>query len=424
MVIRPRSSWSRLFWPLVVTCLVTFAAGPTLAQYHAPPTDSITRRTNQPPVRTSSPARYSPPVHIAPGHHSPIREMRSLPPRQSKRPAAHLSTERTVAPIRLASHAAAPSQPRSSGTLAQPTPATQDIVNETDESRSVLNAPDSEGFETGSRPGSFGGEPSMPVDLSPAIDLEGYQPESTGRSLRGTPSDAGAGRGMSRANELRRTGIRARESSYARPQEDQNPLDKTCDDFRTELLNNPITSIELNISPARSEQPGEGGRRDWTSPDGTVWASGTLVDLRNGYVIVQTDTGTVKIPYARLSDPDWAAISQQWRLPLECGIGGIYEPRMWVPQTYTWTASSLCHKPLYFENIQLERYGHSHGPFLQPVHSAAHFFISLASWPYQATIHPANECQYALGFYRPGNCAPWLRYPIPFSTFGTQYRGY
>ncbi len=71
-----------------------------------------------------------------------------------------------------------------------------------------------------------------------------------------------------------------------------------------------------------------------------------------------------------------------------------------------------------FEDIQLERYGHSHGPFSQPVHSTLHFFSSLVMWPYQTAIHPPNECQYALGFYRPGNCAPWLKDPVPISLRG------
>jgi hypothetical protein len=33
-------------------------------------------------------------------------------------------------------------------------------------------------------------------------------------------------------------------------------------------------------------------------------------------------------------------------------------------------------------------------------------------------INPPNECQYALGYYRPGNCAPWLVPPIPLSVRG------
>jgi hypothetical protein len=33
-------------------------------------------------------------------------------------------------------------------------------------------------------------------------------------------------------------------------------------------------------------------------------------------------------------------------------------------------------------------------------------------------INPLNECQYALGYYRPGSCAPWLLPPIPISVRG------
>jgi len=29
-----------------------------------------------------------------------------------------------------------------------------------------------------------------------------------------------------------------------------------------------------------------------------------------------------------------------------------------------------------------------------------------------------NECQYALGHYRPGNCAPWTVGPVPISLRG------
>jgi hypothetical protein len=73
---------------------------------------------------------------------------------------------------------------------------------------------------------------------------------------------------------------------------------------------------------------------------------------------------------------------------------------------------------LYFEEVQLERYGHTAGPLLQPVLSGAHFFLNIASLPYQMGIHPPHECQHPLGYYRPGNCAPWLVPPIPLSVRG------
>jgi hypothetical protein len=73
---------------------------------------------------------------------------------------------------------------------------------------------------------------------------------------------------------------------------------------------------------------------------------------------------------------------------------------------------------LYFEEVALERYGHSVGPIKQPFVSGAHFFGSLIALPYNMGIHPPNECQYALGYYRPGSCAPWLVPPLPISLRG------
>jgi hypothetical protein len=95
-----------------------------------------------------------------------------------------------------------------------------------------------------------------------------------------------------------------------------------------------------------------------------------------------------------------------------------YTPRNWVSMTMTWKASNLCHKPLYFEEVNLERYGHTAGPVLQPVVSSAHFFLNIAVLPYKMGVHTPCECQYALGYYRPGNCAPWIVPPVPISLRG------
>ncbi len=194
--------------------------------------------------------------------------------------------------------------------------------------------------------------------------------------------------------------------------------ERGCDELRSLLLKKTIRDISLDISPPASSRRTEMGTitRTWTDPSGYVLASGTMVDLRRGYVIL--DSGQ-KLPYAKLSEADWSAIAENWLLPSVCSVGqyGSTE-RNWMPQTVTWHASSLCHKPLYFENIQLERYGHSRGPFMQPIHSTFHFFGSILFLPYKTAINPPNECQYSLGFYRPGNCAPWLIDPIPFSRDG------
>ena len=109
-------------------------------------------------------------------------------------------------------------------------------------------------------------------------------------------------------------------------------------------------------------------------------------------------------------------------VPKECPLlADGYEPRTWCDSLYMWKASSLCHKPLYFEEVALERYGHTWHPFLQPIISGAHFFGTLPILPYKMGVEPPGECIYALGYYRPGDCAPKMIYCLPLSLRGALY---
>ena len=89
-----------------------------------------------------------------------------------------------------------------------------------------------------------------------------------------------------------------------------------------------------------------------------------------------------------------------------------------TPITFTWKASSLCYKPLYFEDVQLERYGHYRNPYLQPFVSRARFLLTVPCLPYLMGVDPPKQCVYDLGYYRPGNCAPSMLEPIPISLRG------
>ncbi len=110
--------------------------------------------------------------------------------------------------------------------------------------------------------------------------------------------------------------------------------------------------------------------------------------------------------------------------PRDCPLDDEeFQPRHWAPSTFTWKASALCHKPLYFEDVHLERYGHSWGPLLQPFVSGAHFFGSVLALPYTAGMYPPHECMYPLGYYRPGSCAPYMLDPIPLSVRGAAVAG-
>ena len=105
--------------------------------------------------------------------------------------------------------------------------------------------------------------------------------------------------------------------------------------------------------------------------------------------------------------------------PCECRLEGEqFEQRRFATTMFTWKAADYCHKPLYFEDWNLERYGHSHGWLADPFVSAAHFFVTLPVLPYKMGVELPWECIYPLGYYRPGNCAPWTCPAVPISARG------
>jgi hypothetical protein len=105
--------------------------------------------------------------------------------------------------------------------------------------------------------------------------------------------------------------------------------------------------------------------------------------------------------------------------PNECRLEGeTFKPRQFATTMFTWKAAGYCHKPLYFEHWNLERYGHSHGFVADTACSAAHFFASLPALPYKVGVELPWECVYPLGYYRPGSCSPWTVPAPPISARG------
>ncbi len=127
----------------------------------------------------------------------------------------------------------------------------------------------------------------------------------------------------------------------------------------------------------------------------------------------------------RITEVSIDILKLKGEVPPDCpwGIDRKFAGRSWRQLTFTWTASSLCHKPLYFEDEQLERYGHMWGPWLQPIISHARFFTTVPILPYEMGLETPNECMYALGYYRPGSCAPYYLDPIPLSVRATLFEG-
>jgi hypothetical protein len=108
------------------------------------------------------------------------------------------------------------------------------------------------------------------------------------------------------------------------------------------------------------------------------------------------------------------------KLPTETynGMDPAGLTRAWPTLGYNWVAPNSAHYPLYFEEINAERYGYTCCACAQPAISAAHFFGSAVTLPYQMGANCPRECIYTLGHYRPGDCNPWRTHYCPISARG------
>lgn len=87
--------------------------------------------------------------------------------------------------------------------------------------------------------------------------------------------------------------------------------------------------------------------------------------------------------------------------------------RNWQLAHSQWAPTSLWHKPLYFEDVNLERHGLSFG-IAQPAVSATRFVGNVVALPYHMVRQHPHDCVYDLGHCRPGNCVPFYRHHAPF----------
>lgn len=90
-------------------------------------------------------------------------------------------------------------------------------------------------------------------------------------------------------------------------------------------------------------------------------------------------------------------------------------PRDFAHIHYCWEPTNLYHNPIYFEDVSLERYGHTRHYLIQPIFSIAKFAVQLGGLPYQMSIYPVWDRQYSLGYYRPGEFVPYKYHQLPLN---------
>ena len=196
----------------------------------------------------------------------------------------------------------------------------------------------------------------------------------------------------------------------------------------TAFRNRPLSSISLDITPEfepnqnaeemaenRIATLGKTEGREWRDRSGRVVAAGLFKDFKDGRVIVETASGTTEaIEFHELSSSDLCFVSAWWGIPTEYQPDvEPYQIRNFTTQTFTWKASGLCHKPLYFEEVQLERYGHSAGPVKQTMLSGVHFFGNIIALPYKMGVHPTERMPVHIGLLSARRLCP-RGYSTPF----------
>jgi hypothetical protein len=114
-----------------------------------------------------------------------------------------------------------------------------------------------------------------------------------------------------------------------------------------------------------------------------------------------------------------------WTSPTSEASGA---PSRFNPQLVNWAAPAFYTNPLYFEQPNVERYGHYVGicdgdNLTQSAISAAHFFVCVPVLPYKIGAECPTECNYTLGSYRPGSCNPHQLVKPPLSLRGLVFEG-
>jgi hypothetical protein len=88
---------------------------------------------------------------------------------------------------------------------------------------------------------------------------------------------------------------------------------------------------------------------------------------------------------------------------------GVYE-RHWPGRVQTVEPHYLCYKPLFYEQVNFERYGWDLG-VLSPFLSGAAFYCDLLLAPYHALANPSPCYDCSAGYCLPGDPVPLLLYP-------------
>jgi len=89
--------------------------------------------------------------------------------------------------------------------------------------------------------------------------------------------------------------------------------------------------------------------------------------------------------------------------------GQGYAPRAFPPMATLYVPQIMCYNPVYFEDLNVERYGWDAGVF-QPFLSFGKFYCDLAILPYNMGAQHPLSCEFNAGYFLPGDPVPYYKY--------------
>jgi hypothetical protein len=92
---------------------------------------------------------------------------------------------------------------------------------------------------------------------------------------------------------------------------------------------------------------------------------------------------------------------------------GSLEPRTFAASVRSFPAPGVRYRPIYFEHVGIERYGHHLGNLIQPPLEHGAFFLDAAALPLRLPHEPPWECQSDVGYCRPGDVVWPFRLSFP-----------
>lgn len=189
------------------------------------------------------------------------------------------------------------------------------------------------------------------------------------------------------------------ETAPAESSEEEAAVSEASEDTLAAI---PVLQDPLDAGPQPpAEPPQQGVKKQYDVDEETVEERKGINQLR---ARITPSEGDLPLDHAK---PHFAVQPMYYH--------GYGMSRGWWNTSFAWEPPGVCHAPLYFQDLNLERYGYHYGCF-QTVVSTARFAADVALLPYKVAAQSPCDCVYTLGYDRPGNCVPYRCYRLPWRT--------